>query len=74
VVEPGSRRVDILYWVMAEQAPHVHASGEALSAEWITIDSLGTVDEPTSQAVGEFLRFRRRDAAHQGRLLGVLPR
>jgi 8-oxo-dGTP diphosphatase len=75
VVEPSSRRVDILYWVLADHAPSVLASGEALSAEWITIDSLGTVDEPTSQAVGEFLRFRSTDdAAHRGRLLGALPR
>ncbi len=74
VVEPNARRVDILYWVMADHAPAVHASGEALQAEWITIDSLGTIDEPTSQAIGEFLRFRRRESAHQGRLTGVLPR
>ena len=69
VVEASSRRVDILFWVHAEHAPTVDASGEALVAEWLPPDEMGQVDDPTHQALAEFARFRS-NASHQGRLLG----
>lgn len=69
VVDPSSRRVDILYWVPADHAPQVHASGEALSAEWKSPTDLGEVDEPTAEAIAQFVRFRA-GTSHQGRLLG----
>jgi 8-oxo-dGTP pyrophosphatase MutT (NUDIX family) len=70
VVEPSARRVDILYWVQAEQTPEVHAGGEALAARWLAIDEMGNVDDPTAQALGEFARFRS-GTSHQGQLLGL---
>jgi 8-oxo-dGTP diphosphatase len=68
VVDPRSRRVDILYWVQAKQATSVDAAGEALVAEWVRPDDMGEVDEPTEQALAEFARFRQ-GMSHQGRQL-----
>lgn len=68
VVEPRSRRVDILYWVQAEQAPPVRASGEAVTADWVAPARMGLVDDPTAEALAEFARFRA-GTSHQGRLL-----
>lgn len=67
VVDPSSRRVDILYWVQADRGPAVRASGEALSAEWVAPADVGDVDEPTAQTLAEFARFRS-GTSHQGRL------
>ena len=69
VVDASSRRVDILYWVQADHAPAVRASGEALTAEWVSPADMGLVDDPTAEALAEFARFRA-GASHQGRLLG----
>jgi 8-oxo-dGTP pyrophosphatase MutT (NUDIX family) len=85
VVEPGSRRVDVLFWVQVDEAFEVEASGEALAAGWVPIDDLTdpeTIDEPTRTAVAEFVRFRGTAGAsatnssigtapHQGRRLGA---
>jgi 8-oxo-dGTP diphosphatase len=68
VVDPASRRIDILYWVQAEWAPPVHASGEALTAEWVAPANMGEVDDPTAEALAQFARFRA-GASHQGQLL-----
>jgi 8-oxo-dGTP diphosphatase len=68
VVDARSRRVDILFWVQAEVSPEVDPAGEATTAEWILPTAMGLVDDPTRQAVAEFVRFRS-GAAHQGRLL-----
>jgi 8-oxo-dGTP diphosphatase len=72
VVDPASRRVDILYWVEAAQRPPVHASGEALSADWVAPAQVGPVDEPTAQTLAEYTRFRS-GTSHRGRLLGPRP-
>jgi ADP-ribose pyrophosphatase YjhB (NUDIX family) len=69
VVDASSRRVDILYWVQADSAPEVRASGEALTAEWVSLTDMGLVDEPTAEALAQFTRFRA-GASHQGWLLG----
>lgn len=79
VVEPSSRRVDILFWVRVEEQFPVEAAGEALEADWIDVQALmdpATTDEPTRTAVAEFVRFRGTGGeptvvAHQGRTLGV---
>jgi len=79
VVEPNSRRVDILFWFQVAQEFPVEASGEALEADWIAIEALmdpSTADEPTRTAVAELVRFRGtgaqpRTAPHQGRTLGA---
>jgi len=74
VVDPASRRVDVLYWVEAgEQWPHapaVDAAGEALTARWIAPSDAGPVDEPTTQALAEFARFSA-GTGHRGRLHGI---
>jgi 8-oxo-dGTP diphosphatase len=69
VVAPRSRRVDILYWVQADHAPPVRASGEALTAGWVSPAEMGEIDDPTAEALAEFARFRA-GTSHQGRLLG----
>lgn len=69
VVDPASRRVDILYWIQVAEAVPVRASGEALTADWIAPADMGVVDEPTAEALAEFARFRSAPS-HQGRLLG----
>lgn len=69
VVDPSSRRVDILYWVQADHAPAVRASGEALTAEWVSPADMGEVDDPTAEALAQFARFRA-GASYQGRLFG----
>ncbi|HST81514.1 MAG TPA: NUDIX domain-containing protein [Kineosporiaceae bacterium] len=68
VVDPSSRRVDILYWVQADSAPSVRASGEAVTAEWVAPANMGEVDDPTAEALAQFARFRA-GASHQGQLL-----
>jgi 8-oxo-dGTP diphosphatase len=69
VVEPSARRVDVLYWVQAGRSPSVSAAGEALTAEWVKPDAMGSIDDPTAQALAEFARFRS-GTSQQGRLLG----
>ncbi len=75
VVEPGSRRVDILFWVEVDDRAAVEASGEALESGWVPVEALmdpATTDEPTRTAVAEFVRFKGANTApHQGRKLGV---
>lgn len=85
VVEPGSRRVDILFWVQVDEPFAVQASGEALEAGWVPVGDLmdpETTDEPTRTAVAEFVRFSGTSgvsgansgvgtAPHQGRRLGA---
>jgi ADP-ribose pyrophosphatase YjhB (NUDIX family) len=68
VVDPSSRRVDILFWVQADRSRPVRASGEALSAEWIAPADVGEVDEPTAQSLAEYARFRS-GTSHEGRLI-----
>jgi 8-oxo-dGTP diphosphatase len=68
VVDPSSRRVDILFWVQADRTPPVRASGEAVTAEWLSPTDMGLVDDPTAEALAEFARFRS-GTGHQGRLL-----
>jgi 8-oxo-dGTP diphosphatase len=68
VVDPSSRRVDILFWVQAEQATAVDAAGEALIADWVSPDDMGEIDDPTREALAEFARFRS-GPSHQGRQL-----
>ncbi|MFI7588204.1 NUDIX hydrolase [Spongisporangium articulatum] len=71
VVDPGPRRVDILFWVSASSAPDVEAAGEALRAAWVPVDDMGEVDIPTRHTLAEWARFRG-GVAHEGRVLGTL--
>ena len=75
VVDPDSRRVDVLYWIEAtdewQTAPGVRAAGEALTARWVTPQDAGMVDEPTGQALAEFARFSS-GTSHRGRLIGTV--
>jgi ADP-ribose pyrophosphatase YjhB (NUDIX family) len=68
VVDPSSRRVDVLYWVQADHEPAVRAFGEALTARWVSPQDMGLVDDPTAEALAQFARFRS-GTSRQGRLL-----
>jgi 8-oxo-dGTP diphosphatase len=68
VVEPSSRRVDIVFHVSADRAVEVQARSEAVSAQWLAPADLGEVDEPTATALAVLGRWRSADAA-SGRLL-----
>lgn len=69
VVEPRSRRVDVLFRVPAGSAVEVAPRGEAVHAAWLRPDELDDTDEPTAQALGSYARWRR-GGAHEGRLIG----
>ncbi|HEY6796900.1 MAG TPA: NUDIX hydrolase [Kineosporiaceae bacterium] len=70
VVEPGARRVDVLFHVPASGRPEARASSEATHASWLTLEEAGPLDEPTFQAFEVFARYRRPGAQH-GRLSGA---
>jgi ADP-ribose pyrophosphatase YjhB (NUDIX family) len=69
VVEPRSRRVDVLFRVQAGHAPDIAPRGEAVHAAWLRPDELDDTDEPTAQALGSYARWHA-GGAHEGRLLG----
>lgn len=75
VVEPQSRRLDVVFHVVTDDEPPISAGSEAYRAAWLTPEQAGDVDEPTAQAFA--LLARSRDpAAHRGRVLpanGALP-
>lgn len=67
VVEPRSRRVDVLFRVQVATRPQVRASSEATDAAWLTPAQAGRVDEPTAMALAALAE------PHQvtGRLVGA---
>jgi 8-oxo-dGTP diphosphatase len=69
VVEPGSRRVDVLFRIPVAEGIRVHPRGEAVQANWLRPDELDEVDEPTAQALQAYARLGAPDP-HEGRLLG----
>lgn len=62
VVEPGTRRVDVLYHITAQAAPPVTAGSEAVHGAWVRPEEVGDVDEPTAQALATYRLARTRDA------------
>lgn len=68
VVEPRSRRVDVVFHVSAEGPVEVQAGSEAIEAAWLRLDELGEVDEPTEKVLDVYRRWRGGDA-HSGRVL-----
>jgi len=68
LVEPGARRVDVLFHVPVDVEPVVRASGEAVRAEWLTPEQAGVVDEPTEAVLAAYRRWRR-EGPQSGRLL-----
>lgn len=71
VVDPGPRRVDVLFWVPAGSAEPVRAAGEALRAAWVSPEELGEVDVPTQHTLTAWQRFRGAAGdAHAGRVSG----
>jgi ADP-ribose pyrophosphatase YjhB (NUDIX family) len=67
VVEPGARRVDVLFHVPASHRPGATASSEATHASWLTAEEAGPFDEPTAQAFAMFARYLA-PGVHRGRL------
>lgn len=68
VVEPRSRRVDVLFHVPVTDRPEVAASSEATEAAWLTRAEAGAVDEPTAQAFRMFEHPRPAEA-YRGRVV-----
>lgn len=67
VVEPGPRRVDVIYRVQVDRPVEIFARSEALAAEWLRLDEVGELDPPTRTAFDVLLRSRQADA-YTGRL------
>ena len=67
LVEPGSRRIDILYHVAVAGDVDVVVSGEAVGGEWLTVTEAGVVDEQTRGSLVAFELWRSSSgAAHTG--------
>lgn len=69
VVEPRSRRVDVVFHVVSGAAHDVRPGSEAIEAAWLRPDELGAIDEPTATVL-DVLRRWREGTAHSGRVLG----
>jgi 8-oxo-dGTP diphosphatase len=70
VIEPRVRRVDVLFRVTVGERPEVRVAGEALTAEWLHPDEAGEVDEPTTDAFGEYARYLA-GGSHDGSATGA---
>ena len=68
VVEPRSRRVDVVFHVTAHEPVDVRAGSEAIEAAWLRLDELGEVDEPTQTVLDVYRRWRGGQA-HSGRVV-----
>jgi 8-oxo-dGTP diphosphatase len=68
VVDPGARRVDVLFHVPVHGRPAVTVGSEATEAAWLTPAEAGPVDEPTAQAFATFARSRQA-GAYTGRVI-----
>jgi ADP-ribose pyrophosphatase YjhB (NUDIX family) len=69
LVEPRSRRIDILFHVAVSRSVDVMVSGEAVSGDWLTVAEAGEVDEQTRGSLAAFQRWRSSGgAAHSGRV------
>jgi ADP-ribose pyrophosphatase YjhB (NUDIX family) len=68
VVEPRTRRVDVVFHVAAARAVDVRPRSEAAQARWLAPADLGDLDDPTASAL-DVLTRSRRPGAYQGRLL-----
>lgn len=68
VVEPRSRRVDVVFHVTAHEPVEVRAGSEAIEAAWLRLDELGEIDEPTQTVLDVYRRWRS-GRAHSGRVV-----
>jgi 8-oxo-dGTP diphosphatase len=72
LVEPRSRRVDILFHVPVQGDVGVRVAGEAVGAAWLTPSETGEVDEQTSLSLAAFELWRASGgAAHSGQVVGA---
>ncbi len=62
VVDPVTRRVDVLFHVPVTHRPAVTPRSEAVTAAWLAPDELGDLDDPTTQALAAYARTHRPDA------------
>jgi 8-oxo-dGTP diphosphatase len=70
LVEPRSRRVDILFAVPVRTEVAVYVAGEAARAAWLTPAEAGEVDEQTRASLTAFEQWwASGGAAHSGRVL-----
>jgi 8-oxo-dGTP diphosphatase len=71
LVEPRSRRVDVLFFVPVHAEVAVRVAGEAVRATWLTPGETGEVDEQTRASLTAFEQWRASGGAgHAGRVLG----
>ncbi len=68
IVEPRSRRVDVVFAASSPDDPAVDARGEAFRAAWLRPDEMGTLDEPTADVMALWRRAHE-GAHHVGRVL-----
>jgi 8-oxo-dGTP diphosphatase len=68
VVEPVTRRVDVVFLVVAGREVDVRPRSEAVRARWLPPHALGPVDDPTAAALAVLDR-RRSPGAYLGRLV-----
>lgn len=67
VVEPRTRRVDVVFHVAADHEPAVVPGSEASGAQWLRPEDMGELDEPTATVLGLLERWRS-PSAHSGRV------
>ncbi len=72
VVEPRTRRVDVVFHIAAGSRPEVSPGSEAVRAAWLRPDQLGAVDESTAQALEMYARSRDT-SRYRGRMLPADP-
>ena len=72
VVDPRSRRVDVLFYVPVDTRPVVVPDSEALEAAWLTPAEAAPFDEATTGALAAFARARA-DTDRTGEVLSAPP-
>ena len=70
LVEPRSRRIDILFHVPVETEVAARPAGEAVGAAWLRPSDVGEVDEQTRGSLAAFEVWKTAGPAiHSGRVL-----
>lgn len=70
LVEPRSRRIDVLFHVLVETEVEVRAAGEAVRAAWLRPSEVGDVDEQTRGSLAAFELWKAASPGiHSGRVL-----
>lgn len=68
VVDPASRRVDVMFHLRVQARPEVRVGSEAVEAAWLAPEEARPVDLPTAQVL-RTLQAALAPGAHAGRVL-----